>query len=141
MSEEPLAPPPAAPPSPSMPSHPPPVVNGRRQAANFCAAGLTVCFFLPWLRIFFVKLSGFDYQRLSDEGKSFWLMPILCVATLVAGFTGRSQKVVGQLAGLTPFAILVYGLIKLGSDLIKALEPGGWLALVLGAALFILTRR
>ena len=128
-------------PSPTEAPSTPPVGVGKAQAANLCAAGLGFCFFLPWFHFFLGRLSGFDYQKTSDGAKVLWLMPIFCVATLIAGLTGKSQKTVGQLAGVTPFAILIYAVSQEGGDMLKILEPGAWLALALGAALFVLVRR
>lgn len=62
-------------------------------------------------------------------------MPALAAVTVIAGLTGKSQKIVGLFAGLTPFAILAYALSHEGKGLIDALAPRAWLALVLGAAL------
>ena len=114
---------------------------GRAQVVNFCALGIGICFFLPWVYILFSKVSGFDFQKISDKHKVLWLMPIFCAITLCAGLAGKSQKIAGQLAGLAPFAILGYGLFHQGKGLFDLLAPGAWLALVLGAALFVLVRR
>lgn len=86
-------------------------------------------------------VSGFEFQKLSDVGKFFWLMPIFCALTLFAGLTGKSQQIAGQLAGAAPFAILAYGLNQFGRNLIDALAPGAWIGLVLGVVLFLASRR
>ncbi|MEQ2006790.1 MAG: hypothetical protein ABMA26_08325 [Limisphaerales bacterium] len=128
-------------PQSSSPQNPPAISIGKTQAANLCAVVVGVCFFLPWIQNIFLKLSGFEFQKLSDGGKVLWLMPIFCVITLYAGFVGKSQKIAGQLAGAAPFAILAYGLVNEGQKLIDVLAPGAWLGLVSGAALFLLVRR
>ena len=128
-------------PQPSSPPSGQAVSLGRAHVVNFCALGIGICFFVPWVHILFSKVSGFDFQKINDKTKVLWLMPIFCVITLYAGFAGKSQKIPGQLAGLAPFAILGYGLFHQGKELIDVLAPGAWLALVLGAALFVLVRR
>ena len=114
---------------------------GRTQAANLCALALGICFFVPWMHFFGARLSGFDFQKLSDVGKLFWLLPVFAALTLCAGLVGKSQKIAGQLAGAAPFVILAYGLSQLGKELFNALAPGAWIGLVLGAVLFLLVRR
>lgn len=109
--------------------------------ANLCAAGLALCFFLPWMDFGLGKLSGFEIQNHSDVGKFFWLLPILCALTILAGVTRKSQQIAGQLAGAAPFAILAYGLSQMGRSLFDVLAPGGWLGLVLGTVLFLVARR
>ena len=91
--------------------------------------------------IFFAKPSGYDFQSEFSNAKLFWMMPALCVVTIGAGFAGMSQKVAGQLAGATPFLILAYGYHSAGKELTQMLMPTAWLALALGAALFIAARR
>ena len=93
------------------------------------------------MNFFGAKLSGFDFQKLSDVGKLFWLLPVFSALTLFAGLAGKSQKIAGQLAGAAPFTILAYGLSQLGKELIDALAPGAWIGLIVGAMLFMLVRR
>jgi hypothetical protein len=109
--------------------------------ASICAALLVGTFFMPWENLGFVRLSGFGFQQMAVELKLFWLMPILAAITLISGLAGKSMKIPGQLAGATPFFILIYALKEQGMDLLQALAPGGWAALVLGTVLFILVRR
>jgi hypothetical protein len=113
---------------------------GRRELVSGCAAGLAICFFVPWVDLLIARPSGLDLQR-DGAGKHFWLLPALAAATIVAGFTGKSQKLPGILAGLTPFAFLAYGLADAGSRLFDVMAPGAWVGLVLGAALLALSLR
>lgn len=138
---DPTNPPETPQPPPSSPPNGQAISLGKAQVVNFCALGVGICFFLPWLQTLFGKVSGFDFQKFGDRQKLLWLMPIFCVITLYAGFAGKSQKIAGQLAGAAPFVILGYGLFHEGKGLIDVLAPGAWLALVLGAALFVVVRR
>jgi hypothetical protein len=113
---------------------------GPREWVSVCAAGLAICFFVPWIDLLIARPSGLDLQR-DGAGKLFWLLPALAAATIVAGFTGKSQKLPGILAGLTPFAFLAYGLVDAGSRLFDVMAPGAWVGLVLGAALLALSLR
>jgi len=132
---------PAPAPSSPTPPAPAPTPAQRTQVATVCAAGLALCFFLPWLQLFGAKVSGWELQRYGDTAKFFWLSPILGGLTLFAGITGRSQQIAGQLAGASPFAILAYGLSQMGRELFDVLAPGAWLGLILGVILFLAARR
>ena len=113
----------------------------RSHLVSLFAAGLGVCFFVPWVNMVFIRPSGFDLQHEGGVAFLFWAMPALAAVALVAGLSGKQYRVAGQLAALTPFAILGYGISQQGSDLLRLLEPGAWIALVCGCALFIAARR
>jgi len=117
------------------------VTLGRTQLVSLCAAGLGVSFFLPWAHFFGANPSGFDLQKLGDEQRLLWLIPILCAITIFAGVTKSRQKHVGQLTGALPFFVGIYWYCKLGSDLTNILAAGAYLSLIFGAALFILARK
>ena len=67
-----------------------------------------------------------------------WLLPLLAAITFALNVMGLNTNLLRRFAGLCPFVILVYALNKLGSDLFKAIEIGGWLALIGGAALILI---
>jgi hypothetical protein len=112
------------------------------QAVNICAAGLLICFFLPWIDVFLGKPSGFDFAK-HEGGRAllFWSIPIFCGLTILANITKRSPKIVAQLTGTLPFAVLTYGLYHVGKDLMQLLEVGAYAGLALGLLLFILARQ
>jgi len=114
---------------------------GRTRLVNLCAFGLGVSFFLPWAQFFGVNLSGFDLQKMGNEQRLLWLIPIFCVITIFAGIAKSRQQFAGQLTGLLPFCVGVYWYTKLGSDLFHILTYGAFLSLAFGAALFIVPRK
>lgn len=114
---------------------------GRTQLVNLCALCLGVSFFLPWVNILGGTVSGFDLQKLGDQQRLLWLIPIFCAITIFAGMTKRSQKIAGQLTGALPFAVGAYWYYKLGSDMFHILTFGAYLSLAFGAVLFILPRK
>ena len=118
-----------------------PVSLTRAHLINLCAAGLGISFFLPWAHVFFGNPSGFDLQKLGDEQRLLWLIPILCVITIIAGVTKRSQQIAGQLAGTLPFIIGIYWYSQIKDDLFHILTYGAFLSLLFGAALLILSRK
>ncbi|MBA4150147.1 MAG: hypothetical protein H0X66_18725 [Verrucomicrobia bacterium] len=111
------------------------------QLLTFCAAGLLICFFLPWINFFGLNLSGFDFAKQGGKGLLLWSIPIFCAITIFATLTKRNAKITGQLTGALPFFVLAYGLFQEGKDLMQVLGMGAWIGLVLGLALFILPRR
>lgn len=111
------------------------------QLLNLCALGLGISFFLPWVNILGGTVSGFDLQKLGDQQRLLWLIPILCVITIFAGFTKRSQQHAGQLSGTLPFVVGVYWYMKLGQDMFQILTFGAYLSLGFGAALLVLARK
>jgi hypothetical protein len=114
---------------------------GRIQKANLCALGVGVSFFLPWAHFFGANPSGFDLQKLGDEQRLLWLIPIFCAITIFAGITKRSQKIVGQLTGALPCLVGIYWFRKFGDDLFKMLDYGAYLSLIFGAMVASLTQK
>ena len=113
---------------------------GRTELISLCAAGLGVSFFLPWANVLFGTLSGFDLQKLGDQHRLLWAIPIFCVVTIIAGFAKQSQKHVAQIAGSLPFIVGVYWYLKLKDDFFHVLAFGTFLSLAFGAGLLILPR-
>jgi hypothetical protein len=111
------------------------------QLVGLCAAGLAVCFFLPWIQILFGKPSGFDFAKQGEEYLLLWSIPILSAITVIAGMAKLSQKVVAQMTGAVPFIVLGIGLYHIGKDLLKVLEIGAYAGLALGLVMFIIARR
>ena len=69
---------------------------------SLCALGLGMSFFLPWAHFFGAQPSGFDLQKLGDEQRLLWFIPIFCAITIVAGVTKRNQSIAGQLTSVLP---------------------------------------
>jgi hypothetical protein len=113
----------------------------RSQALILCAAGLGISFFLPWANFFGATLSGFDLQKMGDQHRLLWLIPILSVITIVAGITKRSQYLAGQLTAILPFCVGFYWYSKLGKDIQHILTYGAYLSLLFGAGLAVLSKR
>lgn len=81
------------------------------------------------------NISGLDLQKHVNSYKLVWLLPLLAGLTLILSMARQNTNLLRRLAGLCPFAILVYALNQMGSDLFRIVAIGGCLALIGGAAL------
>ena len=99
------------------------------------AAILCLSFFLPWVKILEVGVSGLDIQKNFESYRLVWLMPLLAIVTFVLSIAGLNTGLIRRVAGLCPFAILIYATSRLGGDLLNELGIGAWMAIVAGAAL------
>jgi hypothetical protein len=102
---------------------------------SLSAAALFFSFFMPWISFLGASLNGFAIQKNFESYRIIWLIPILAVIALVLNIDGHKASLIRKLAGLCPFAILVFALNNLGGQLFQAMEFGAWLALAAGSAL------
>ena len=77
---------------------------------SICAGGLLISFFLPWITFLFGKPSGLDFAKEGGKFLFLWSIPIFSALTIFAGVTKQSQKIIAQLTGALPFAVLGFGL-------------------------------
>ena len=102
------------------------------------ALGLLLAFFLPWVRLFFFKGSGYDVGiHLSGKAQVVWLFPTLAVAVIVAAIQNLRTRVVCLIAGALPYVALAWGASRLKSDVFRVLTIGAYLSLGFGAGLLI----
>ena len=114
---------------------------GRAELISLGAVGLGVSFFLPWTNFFGANLSGFDLQKLGDEQRLLWLIPICCTVTIIFGVKKISQRIIGEITCALPFLVGGYWYYKLGSDLFHILAYGAYLSLIFGAAMSVLLKK
>jgi hypothetical protein len=115
------------------------VTLSRAHLVILCAAGLGVSFFLPWAQILGANISGFDLQKMGDQQRLLWAIPIFCAITIIAGITKRSQEVAGWITGILPILVGTYWYFQLGNDMFHILAYGAFLSLAFGAVLFFLS--
>jgi len=111
------------------------------QLSIYSAAGLIVCFFLPWVQVLGFGVSGYNFSQLGSYGNLAWLIPISAGITLLVGLNGRDAKLLQVITGSMPWLLLIYTLIQVGSDLFQGLAIGAYLSLLAGAALIFDTAR
>lgn len=116
--------------------------TGSKGFLPLLSAGLFVCFFLPWMRIFiFGKPSGFDSAKEGGAYSLLWALPIFSAITIIAGLAKSGQQLAGVITGVLPFIVLGVGLYHIGPDLFSVLEIGAWAGLALGLATIIAASR
>ncbi len=114
-----------------------------------CALGLLAAFFLPWVQIFGVGLSGYNFGQVGSYGNYAWVVPILAAATILRSFTGGNNRGIGAIAGIVPLGAILYGLISLGGEggpdaakgivniAEQVLSIGGWLTIIFAFGIII----
>ena len=107
----------------------------QRNLITLSSAVVFFSFFLPWVNILGANIRGLDIQHNFSSYRLVWLLPGLAVATLLLNVCGQPTNLARRLAGLCPFVILAYALNLMGSDLLRIVAVGGWLALIGGVAL------
>jgi len=85
--------------------------------------------------------SGLDIAKEGGNDALLFSLPAFALIALFVALTGKNYKILGQLAGIVPFAILAYGLNQFGKDLFQGLQIGAWLCLVFGLALVVAARK
>jgi hypothetical protein len=78
--------------------------------------GMLAAFFMPWIQLFGVGMSGYNLGRLGSFGNYAWAIPILAGATILLTFSGINNRGIGALAGAFPLGALAYGLIRLSNE-------------------------
>lgn len=102
---------------------------------------LVISFFLPWLSILGVNISGVNLHEVWGPGQFTWLIPVIAGGALISAFMGKRDGVLAQIAGGIPFIFLAVGLNQIGPDLMKGLEIGGWGTLLSGLFLLCVAPR
>lgn len=107
-----------------------------------CSAAIIGCFFLPWIPFLFDTASGFQIQQLpSDHAKLVWVIPCTAILPLFGLPSRQWVAATAGIAGVTPFAALVYYLSQYGSNLLSVFQIGAYLTFLLGAVLIVLAAR
>jgi hypothetical protein len=81
-----------------------------------CAFGILAAFFMPWVQVLGVGMSGYNLGSLGSYGNYAWVVPILAGGTILLSFTGVNNRGIGALTGIVPLGALVYAFIRLSSE-------------------------
>ena len=108
------------------------------QPINWCALGLIVFFFVPWVKFWAFQGSAYDIAvNIGETTAILWAIPALSIITLVAGLSGFKQKNMAVLTSMSPFVALGYGMTELGTDIFQILTVGAWLTCLTAVGMFI----
>jgi hypothetical protein len=108
---------------------------------SLCAAGLVVCFFMPWIKILFGRPSGLELAKQGEVWILLWAIPFMGVITVLAGIAKINVREVAQVTGALPFAALMGPVFQHGKEIFSLLDFGAYAGLGLGLALLILPHR
>ena len=111
--------------------------SSQRLLVSFCATVLIASFFMPWATFLGANISGLDIQKNFESYKLVWILPACALVTLVLNIAGLPTGLVRRVAGAVPITILIYSLVKFGSDFFQLIAWGGWLALAVGIVLIV----
>jgi hypothetical protein len=106
-----------------------------------CSAALLGCFFLRWISLLFIQSTGLQLAREDGRAVVFWIVPALALVTLFLSAAKRPYRLVACLAGISPFALLCWGVVEMGADLFKIIVPTGWVTVAVGCVLIFFSRK
>ncbi|MBX3146261.1 MAG: hypothetical protein KF785_05780 [Gemmatimonadales bacterium] len=117
-----------------------------------CAIGLVAAFFMPWVQIFGVSVTGHGLTKLDSNAGLLWSIPTLAGLTIVVSLSGIDNRAIGAITGSIPLATVFYQWAKmsnqaggyigrLASDLTEiatgVLGIGAWLTFLLSIAIVL----
>ena len=107
-----------------------------------CAVGLLAAFFMPWIRIFGVGISGYNLGQLDSHGNYAWIIPIVAGITILLSYIEVSNRAIGVVAGIIPLGAILYALgrvgLERGIESMKVALELAWQAFSIGAWLTII---
>jgi len=115
---------------------------------------LVISLFLPWMSVFFFKMSAFDMAKLSDLASQYggrgdititlvkiiiYLIPVGSIVTGYFVFKGRSVAAIGRITGSLPIFITLILFLK-SPEFFRMIDIGLILSVISGIAMIILSR-
>lgn len=101
----------------------------------FCAVGMLAAFFMPWVEIFGMGVSGFSLGKQGGDAACLWLVPILAGITIAVSVGARNNRPMGILTGVMLLLMLAFSLLRLsnaaGTNAVTQLLSVGFYATVL----------
>jgi hypothetical protein len=81
-----------------------------------CAFGVLAAFFMPWVQLFGVGMSGYNLGQLGSYGNYAWIILLLAAGTILLSFCGMNNRPLGAITGIVPLGAVLYGLLRLSSE-------------------------
>jgi hypothetical protein len=112
-----------------------------KKIENICAAALIVAFFLPWVSMGFISVSGYKMATLGGAATLMFLIPLLAIAVLANDSMNfldadKSKYLTYATAGI-PIIYIVGRLIDLGGDFFSGASIGIYLTLIASIAMIL----
>lgn len=101
-----------------------------------CAFGLLAAFFMPWVQLFGVGISGYNLGRLGSYWNYAWVIPILAGATILFTFSGYNNREIDAIAGIVSLGVILYGMEVVVIE-VHVLSIGAWLTIIFSIAIII----
>ena len=114
-----------------------------------CAVGLLAAFFMPWVQIFGVGVSGYNLGQLGSYGTYAWIIPIVAGTALCLSFVDLDNRAIGAIAGIIPLGAILYALVRVGLEggieamkvalelAWQAFSIGAWLTIIFSIAIIV----
>jgi predicted membrane-bound mannosyltransferase len=96
-------------------------------------------FFVRWVKIAQLAVSGARAAALVPHGGYIWILPVLLAAAIVWSFLKKDNRIVGAVAGGLSFLAAAWVCTVLTGTSDSALAPGGFLTMSASACLIIVT--
>jgi len=84
---------------------------------------LFVLFFLPWLSVLGVPVSGFQMAKTGGDGRLFCLVPLGALWAIFADIKGRNIRIAKLVAGIIPLLLFADAYQDLGKSIWDLMQP------------------
>ena len=111
-----------------------------KKLENICAVILVIAFFLPWLSLGFMSISGFKIAGIGGASFLLWVIPLLSIGVLVSEFMDLDEKIstyIAYASGAVPLIYVLSRLISSGGEFFEAAGIGIYLTLVASVGMLL----
>ena len=112
-----------------------------KKIENFCAVALIVAFFLPWMSMGFVSISGYKAATLGGSATLIFVIPLLSIVVLANDSMNfldddKSKYLTYATAGV-PIVYILSRVINMGGDFFSGASIGIYLTLIAAVAMLL----
>ena len=111
-----------------------------KKLENICAVILVIAFFLPWVNLGFISLSGFNVAGIGGASFLLWVIPLLSIGVLVSEFMDLDEKIstyIAYASGAVPLFYVLSRLFSTGGDFFEGAGIGIYLTLVASVGMLL----
>ena len=112
-----------------------------KKIENICAVALIVAFFLPWMSMGFVSISGYKAATLGGSATLIFVIPLLSIVVLANDSMNfldddKSKYLTYATAGV-PIVYILSRVINMGGDFFSGASIGIYLTLIAAVAMLL----